>query len=565
MSEKEKIVALYVRVSTGYQVDKDSLPFQKKELKAYCEHVLHINKNRIEVFEDAGKSGKNTKRPAFERMMEKVKSGQVSHVIVYKIDRISRNLVDFSLMYDDFKYNNVTFISLNEQFDTSSAIGEAILKIILVFAELERKLTSERVTDVMIGRAQNGQWNGARVPYGWDWDEEKQMPVHSKKEAQYGIDMYHRYLNGYSTLRIARYNNEHSIPTKRGGEWSSKTVGDFLRNPMNKGDYRYNYRNSARGKKKAKEEVVYIKNVFPPLIDPPIFDEVNRRLDENYKKQNTNYMFPIRKQCNIFSGLIICGKCGAHYQVCRKDERRLDGFRPSSYVCTRKRQKAICDSLNVSEVKIGPFMINYIAAMVDISQKRKKLKDKKELEQLILSHMQFTDLAGIADDSLQETMDLLYGRSTNIWSSSPIEKESQDNENKKNKLKENLQKTDRALERLKKAYLFDDDAMDEKEFLEMKSKLEIDRVKIENEIKDIDNDAIANNVNQIDFIKTASQFLIIHKINSGEFIDYRSLAILDEESMKTFMNSVIDHIVVLNRQITEIVFKNGLSHKLLYR
>lgn len=565
MSEKEKIVALYVRVSTGYQVDKDSLPFQKKELKNYCEHVLHINKNRIEVFEDAGKSGKNTKRPAFERMMEKVKSGQVSHVIVYKIDRISRNLVDFSLMYDDFKYNNVTFISLNEQFDTSSAIGEAILKIILVFAELERKLTSERVTDVMIGRAQNGQWNGARVPYGWDWDEEKQMPMHSKKEAQYGIDMYHRYLEGYSTLRIARYNNEHNIPTKRGGEWSSKTVGDFLRNPMNKGDYRYNYRNSARGKKKAKEEVVYIKNVFPPLIEPPIFDEVNRRLDENYKKQNTNYMFPIKKQCNIFSGLIICGKCGAHYQVCRKDERRLDGFRPSSYVCTRKRQKAICDSLNVSEVKIGPFMINYIAAMVDISQKRKKLKDKKELEQLILSHMQFTDLAGIADDSLQETMDLLYGRSTNIWSSSPIEKESQDNENKKNKLKENLQKTDRALERLKKAYLFDDDAMDEKEFLEMKSKLEIDRVKIENEIKDIDNDAIANNVNQIDFIKTASQFLIIHKINSGEFIDYRSLAILDEESMKAFMNSVIDHIVVLNRQITEIVFKNSLSHKLLYR
>lgn len=129
MSEKEKIVALYVRVSTGYQVDKDSLPFQKKELKNYCEHVLHIDKKRIEIFEDAGKSGKNTKRPAFERMMEKVKSGQVSHVIVYKIDRISRNLVDFSLMYDDFKYNNVTFISLNEQFDTSSAIGEAILKI----------------------------------------------------------------------------------------------------------------------------------------------------------------------------------------------------------------------------------------------------------------------------------------------------------------------------------------------------------------------------------------------------------------------------------------------------
>ena len=231
-NQKEKIVALYVRVSTGYQVDKDSLPFQKKELKAYCEHVLHVDKKRIEVFEDAGKSGKNTKRPAFERMMEKVKAGKVSHVVVYKIDRITRNLVDFSLMYDDFKYNNVTFISLNEQFDTSSAIGEAILKIILVFAELERKLTSERVTDVMIGRAQSGQWNGARVPYGWDWDAENKCPVHSKKEAPYAKAMYQMYLDGGSSVTIRDYNNSHNIPTKRGGEWTSKTVADFLRNPI---------------------------------------------------------------------------------------------------------------------------------------------------------------------------------------------------------------------------------------------------------------------------------------------------------------------------------------------
>ena len=84
MSEKEKIVALYVRVSTGYQVDKDSLPFQKKELKNYCEHVLHIDKKRIEVFEDAGKSGKNTKRPAFERMME----GRTSFIVAHRLSTI---------------------------------------------------------------------------------------------------------------------------------------------------------------------------------------------------------------------------------------------------------------------------------------------------------------------------------------------------------------------------------------------------------------------------------------------------------------------------------------------
>lgn len=566
--QNEKIVALYVRVSTGYQVDKDSLPFQKKELKAYCEHVLHIDNNRIEIFEDAGKSGKNTKRPAFERMMGKVKSGQVSHVIVYKIDRISRNLVDFSLMYDDFKCNNVTFISLNEQFDTSSAIGEAILKIILVFAELERKLTSERVTDVMIGRAQNGQWNGARVPYGWDWDEEKQCPVHSKKEAQYAIAMYEMYLNGGSTVSIRDYNNAHNIPTKRGGEWTSKTVADFLRNPINKGAYRYNYRESARGRKKPNEEVVFIENAFPPLVEPRIWELVNKRMDENTLKLNTSSMHTIRKNCNVFSGLIVCGKCGVNYQVTAKDRRKGSGFRPSSYACTGKYQKNHCDNLNVSDVKIGPFMINYIAAMVDASKSRKFIKDTKSLEQVLLSHISFSNIAGIANYSLQETLELISGYSASksaLWSAETLSKEQQtDVDSKQSELNERLQKVNRAIERLKKVYLFSDDGMDEKEFLEMKSSLEADRVKIENEIKGL-SAPIATNVDQVAFIKSASEFLLMHKINSGEFVDYKELATFDEESLKQFMNSVIDHIVVRERKIVEIVFINGLSHTLLYK
>lgn len=112
-----------------------------------------LKTENFEVFKDAGRSGKNTHRPEYQRMIEKVKSGMISHVVVYKIDRISRNLVDFSIMYNDFKEHKVAFISLNEQFDTSSAIGEAVLKIILVFAELERKLTGERVRDIMMNRA----------------------------------------------------------------------------------------------------------------------------------------------------------------------------------------------------------------------------------------------------------------------------------------------------------------------------------------------------------------------------------------------------------------------------
>ena len=99
----------------------------------------------------------------------------------------------------------------------------------------------------------------------------------------------------------------------------------------------------------------------------------------------------------------------------------------------------------------------------------------------------------------------------------------------------------------------------------MKSQLETDRIKIENELKSMDNNQIAVNVDQVAFIKSASNFLVLHKINSGEYVDYKELATLDEHAMKDFMNSVIDHIVVRDHQIIEIVFNNGLSHTLLYK
>ena len=109
---------------------------QRRELIAYCQLVLGIND--YVIFEDAGYSAKNTDRPDFQKMMTQIRSGEFSHVLVWKIDRVSRNLLDFASMYAELQNLGVIFISKNEQFDTSTAIGEAMLKIILIFAELER-------------------------------------------------------------------------------------------------------------------------------------------------------------------------------------------------------------------------------------------------------------------------------------------------------------------------------------------------------------------------------------------------------------------------------------------
>ena len=165
-----KKAAIYIRVSTHWQIDKDSLKVQRRELTAYVEMLLGITD--YVIFEDPGYSAKNTDRPDYQAMMDRIRTGEFTHLVVWKIDRISRNLLDFASMYDELKKLGVTFVSKNEQFDTSSAIGEAMLKIILVFAELERQMTSERVTAVMLSRANNGQWNGGRVPYGYSWDKD---------------------------------------------------------------------------------------------------------------------------------------------------------------------------------------------------------------------------------------------------------------------------------------------------------------------------------------------------------------------------------------------------------
>lgn len=162
MSNKK--AALYIRVSTAMQADRDSLPMQRSDLVNYANLVLAIDD--YEIFEDAGFSAKNTDRPKYQEMMARVRRREFSHILVWKLDRISRNLIDFCEMYEEIKKYDTAFISKNEQFDTSSPMGEAMLRITLIFAELERKMTAERVLSVMIDRASKGLYNGAQPPMG---------------------------------------------------------------------------------------------------------------------------------------------------------------------------------------------------------------------------------------------------------------------------------------------------------------------------------------------------------------------------------------------------------------
>ena len=564
-SKDSRIVALYTRVSTGYQIDKDSLPQQKKELTAYCEHVLHVAPGRLEIFEDAEHSGKNTDRPAFQRMMNKVHSGLVSHIIVCKIDRISRNLVDFSIMYEDLKYNRVAFISLNEQFDTSTAMRETMLKIILVFAELERKLTSERVTDVMIGRAMDGKWNGARVPFGWDWDSENGIPVHHDIEASIGRSIYDMHEKCHSTVKIRQWLNENKIDTKRGGEWTTKTIADFIRNPMNKGDHRYNYRESARGRKKPDEEVVYVKGVFPPLVPVEQWERCNAIMDKNSIVRHQIGFEKSQKYIHLFSGCLKCADCGYIFHS-NKDKQRSDGFTPSTYRCGGRSMRVNCQALGVTDITLGDFVFNFIHNLVIACKQHNKLHGLSHFEKLLLSGDSFKNVIGIDKKSLENMYVSMFGIYPGSGKISVPNIENKTADISLEKYEQEITKLERALERLKKAFLFDDNALDEKEYLSTKVDLETKLVDIKNKLAGAKSDAINQTIDKNSFITAASSFLIANSLQNSDSISFRQLSInTDKSILRTFVKDVIDMIYIKKGQIQSIVLKNGIECRYLYK
>ena len=563
ISNSDKIAACYVRVSTGYQIERDSLPFQKKELLAYCKHVLHLD--NVEVFEDAGKSGKNTDRPAYQRMIKKVRSGLISHIIVYKIDRISRNLIDFSSMFEEFKKYDVNFISLNEQFDTSSAMGEAMLKIILVFAELERKTTSERVTGVMIGRAISGKWNGARMPFGWRWNAEMEFPEHDPTEAPEARLLYEMYYKLKSTPKLRDYCYDNNIGTKRGGKWNTATLAGYLRNPMNKGDYRYNYRSSARGKKKPEDEIVYVEGVFPPLVDPDLWNRVNSMMSDHdsVKRKSSEHL---GSRIHVFGGLLRCADCGKNFQASSLDRPRLNGFRPSLYACTSRKTYRSCAAPYASEIVVGPFVFNYISNLVQCVKARKTISGPEDLEKILLSGPDFANVRCINTEDLNVIFQSVSLSSSGAGSSlsyipNPVKIT---NSPDIKKLQDESAKTERALDRLKKVFLYDDSGIPENEYLSTRSELTEKLTKIRNQIADLDQDNF-DKMSELSFVNSASAFLISYRIQSGEHIEYPDLAsTVDPQILKDFISGLISDVVIKDAHPIEIVFRNGLRNRFIY-
>lgn len=561
MDKASNKVAIYIRVSTTHQIDRDSIPMQKSDLIAYTK--LMLNTEDYVIFEDAGYSGKNTDRPNFQKMMSQIRSGTFTHLLVWKIDRISRNLLDFSSMYKELKELGVVFVSKNEQFDTSTAMGEAMLKIILVFAELERNITSERVTATMISRASNGQWNGGRVPFGYDYDYDTKTFSVNEQESVIVKLIHDKYEEMQSLVQEARYLNEHDFRTREGNEWSPVTLLIILRNIFYCGDYQYNtLKEGNRQKVKDESEWVIVESHHEPIVSKEQKQRIIGLLESNKRLSRRNKS---TKYNHVFAGLLFCSGCGKAMGGSPATPRK--GWSYSKYSCYSTRKNALLNCKSTSDAILGEFVFNYILNILNAKKASSSFNSYLDLEKMLLSGISFSNISGIKEEGLAELYNMMQetDKNTDIFGK-PKKSSGSKNISELSKLRTEKKKTEIALDRLTNLFLFSDKALSEKEYLIQKEKLIGTLDDINEKIGIINSNEWHQTISDTEFIKRASEFVLAKKLADRKYISYKSLALsVDATVLKAFLARIIDSIAVGSGRVEKIVFKNGVVQEFIYK
>lgn len=314
-------VALYVRVSTTSQLEEGySIEEQKAKLESYCDiKDWHIYK----VYTDGGFSGSTTERPALEQLIKDAQSKLFDTVLVYKLDRLSRSQKDTLYLIEDiFLKNNIEFVSLLENFDTSTPFGRAVIGLLSVFAQLEREQIKERMQLGKLGRAKAGKsmmW--AKTSYGYNYDKETGSMTVNEYEALAVKEIYSSYLAGMSITKLRDKINE-EYPKQPA--WSYRTIRGILANPV------YCGLNQYKGQT--------FQGTHKPIISLVDFEQTQRELAKRQQtaKELSNPR-PFQAKY-MLSGLAQCGYCHAPLKVILGAVRK-DGTRFKRYECYQRHPR----------------------------------------------------------------------------------------------------------------------------------------------------------------------------------------------------------------------------------
>jgi len=315
-------VAIYTRVSSQEQVDNGtSLESQAEQLEAFCKG------QKWEIFNqytDPGFSGKDDKRPGLESLRRDAKAGYFEKVIVWRLDRLARNLRLILGIEAELREQNVAVFSMKEMVDTSTSIGRTVFQVLGLTAEWERDSIIERTKTGHLQRIKEGCWANGPAPYGYDYNKDTKHLVINENEAPIIGKIYDQYASGKSLSTIANQLNKELVHprSKTGRGWHSTGIRQVLINPAYKGEAIVN-RHCHIGDINKVDLSKAIKIVIPPIVSEDRWNIAQSRLENNKNIK------PTKGELFTLQGLIKCGICGYSYRTERTPAHRY-------YVCRGK-------------------------------------------------------------------------------------------------------------------------------------------------------------------------------------------------------------------------------------
>ena len=337
------------------------------------------------IYEDEGFSGGNLERPQFKIMMQEAKKKKFTAIVCYRLDRISRNIGDFASLIEELNELHIAFISIKEQFDTSSPMGRAMMYIASVFSQLERETIAERIRDNMHELSKSGRWLGGNTPTGYKSESISSVTIEGKVKKAYHLKLipeeaklvrtiYDKFLETGSLTKTETYLLQNGYKTKYNRQFSRFAIKGILTNPVymvadpeaftylkekkvalfaeekefdgSSGVIAYNRTLQKPGKShemKDMEEWIVAVGKHEGIIPGALWVNVQKMLDRNKSK---NYRKP-RSNVALMSGILFCGACGDYMRPKLSGRFNSKGEQIYSYLCsTKEKSRMVCCRMN---------------------------------------------------------------------------------------------------------------------------------------------------------------------------------------------------------------------------